>query len=167
METSIILTDTDIEKGEQLTLVSPKNPTPVERIFLSNIDQTLPFPVATVSFFETPPAKKTSTLDIAERVKKSVSEVLLIPYYFMAGRLNFDIKTTRLELVCNNAGVFFSPSIYTSFHPKAMASPIATSAATISASSADLALNFLMPAPITLPSESHAIVPAAASPEQA
>ncbi|KAK1292335.1 Rosmarinate synthase [Acorus calamus] len=45
--------------------------------------------------------------DIVETVKRSISEVLLIPYYFMAGRLNFNFQTRRLELVCNNAGVLF------------------------------------------------------------
>ncbi|PIA61524.1 hypothetical protein AQUCO_00300804v1 [Aquilegia coerulea] len=108
METKAILTEADIDKEEPVTLVSPKNPTPHETVFLSNIDQTLAFPVGTVFFFKVPHSMKfTSTLDIAERVKKSVSEVLLIPYYFMAGRLNFNCEASRLELVCNNAGVLF------------------------------------------------------------
>ncbi|KAF5177366.1 omega-hydroxypalmitate O-feruloyl transferase-like [Thalictrum thalictroides] len=108
METKVILTEADIDKEEPVTLVSPKNPTPLETVFLSNIDQTLAFPVSTVFFFKVPHFMKiTSTLDVAERVKKSVSEVLLIPYYFMAGRLNFNCEASRLELVCNNAGVLF------------------------------------------------------------
>ncbi|GFP83933.1 anthranilate n-benzoyltransferase protein 3 [Phtheirospermum japonicum] len=48
-----------------------------------------------------------STTVIAGRLKKAVEEVLLIPYYFLAGRLNFNDETKRLELVCNNAGALF------------------------------------------------------------
>lgn len=107
MEASITLTANDIEKEEPVTLVSPKNPTPTKTVYLSNIDQTVAFPVPTVFFFEVQPSMKTSTLDIAERVKKAISEVLLIPYYFIAGRLNFNHEANRLELVCNNAGVLF------------------------------------------------------------
>lgn len=91
-----------------MTLFSPNNPTPVETIFLSNIDQAVAFPVETVFFFEVPPNRSSSsTLGIAELVKKSLAEVLLVPYYFMAGRLNFNHETKRLELLCNNAGVLF------------------------------------------------------------
>ncbi|KAK6122615.1 hypothetical protein DH2020_043639 [Rehmannia glutinosa] len=81
---------------------------PIETIFLSNIDQAVTFPVETVFFYEVPPNRPyASTADIAGNVKKAVEEVLLIPYYFMAGRLNFNDETKRLELVCNNAGALF------------------------------------------------------------
>ncbi|KAF2289195.1 hypothetical protein GH714_029347 [Hevea brasiliensis] len=46
-------------------------------------------------------------MDISERVKRAVAEVLLVPYYFMAGRLNFNKDTKRMELLCNNAGALF------------------------------------------------------------
>lgn len=107
MEITISITNQDVVKEEPVTLVSPKNPTPLETVFLSNIDQAVCFPVETVFFFEVLPCKISSTLDISEKVKKSVSEVLLIPYYFMAGRLIFNLETNRLELVCNNAGALF------------------------------------------------------------
>ena len=103
----VTLTDHDIVKEEPVTLVSPKNPIPFETVFLSNIDQTVAFPVGTVFFFEVLPSMKNSSLNIAEKVKESVSDVLLVPYYFMAGRLNFNLETSRLELVCNNAGALF------------------------------------------------------------
>ncbi|XP_058082335.1 acyltransferase GLAUCE-like [Magnolia sinica] len=90
---------------ESVTLISPKNPIPIETVFLSNIDQTVAFPVETVFFFETLASVPKS--DIVERVKASVSVFLLVPYYFMAGRLNFNLESNRLELVCNNAGVPF------------------------------------------------------------
>ncbi|GFZ14003.1 hypothetical protein Acr_24g0001930 [Actinidia rufa] len=79
----------------------------METIFLSNIDQAVGFPVETVFFFQVPPTKASSTLNICEVVKRAVAEVLLVPYYFMAGRLNFNHGSNRLELVCNNAGVMF------------------------------------------------------------
>ena len=95
-------------KTEVSLFSSVKNSLPVETIFLSNIDQALVFPVETIFFFEVPSNVKnpSSTLNAAERVKEAV-QVLLGPYYFMAGRLNFNQETKRVELLCNNAGVLF------------------------------------------------------------
>ncbi|XP_057476859.1 acyltransferase GLAUCE-like [Actinidia eriantha] len=107
MEATISLTSQDVTKQDPTTLFSPKNPIPMETIFLSNIDQAVVFPVETVFFFQVPPTKASSTLNICEVVKRAVAEVLLVPYYFMAGRLNFNHGSSRLELVCNNAGVMF------------------------------------------------------------
>lgn len=105
------MNELDLVKEEPVILVSPKNPTPVQTIFLSNIDQAVTFPVETLFFFHSPPNKasssSSSTHDIAERVKKSVAEVLLVPCYFMAGRLHMNRETSRLEILCNNAGVLF------------------------------------------------------------
>ncbi|KAK9136939.1 hypothetical protein Sjap_007533 [Stephania japonica] len=112
-EVGAMLTVQDIEKEEPVTLKSPKNPTPTETVFLSNIDQTLAFPVGTVFFFDVIPSMKHSTVGIAERVKKAMSDVFLIPYYFMAGRLNYNAEDNRLELVCNNAGVSFVSAMST------------------------------------------------------
>lgn len=94
-------------KEEPVTLISPKNPMPEHTIFLSNIDQAVTFPVETVFFYDVPPENSHSTADISLRVKQAVAEVLLVPYYFMAGRLSFDHQTNRLQLLCNNAGVLF------------------------------------------------------------
>ena len=90
-----------------MKLVSPKNPIPFETVFLSNIDLAVTFPVETLFFFEVPPSKCSSTEDISERVKRAVAEVLLVLYYFLAGRLYFNHESKRLELLCNNAGVLF------------------------------------------------------------
>ncbi|KAL0393235.1 UNVERIFIED_CONTAM: 3'-N-debenzoyl-2'-deoxytaxol N-benzoyltransferase [Sesamum radiatum] len=100
------ITDQDLVKEEPILLMSPRNPVPTETIFLSNIDQAVTFPVETVFFYEAPP-NMASTVGIAGKVRKAVEEVLLVPYYFMAGRLNFSDETKRLELVCNNAGALF------------------------------------------------------------
>ncbi|CAL9166400.1 unnamed protein product [Musa hybrid cultivar] len=108
MQIATPLTDEDVEKGEASVLVSPRNPTPMKTIYLSDIDQTAAFPVETIFFYEMPPDDTAAvTSDVVERVKSSVSDVLLIPYYFMAGRLNFNLESKRLELLCNNAGALF------------------------------------------------------------
>ncbi|KAG2727140.1 hypothetical protein I3760_01G145600 [Carya illinoinensis] len=107
MDFTVSITNQDVEKEEPLKLVSPNNPDPPEIIFLSNIDLAVAFPVETVFFFEVTPDKSSSTLNISHRLEKAVAEVLLVPYYFMAGRLNFNHQTRRLELLCNNAGALF------------------------------------------------------------
>lgn len=104
---TVSITNQDVAKEEPLKLVSPNNPDPPETIFLSNIDLAVAFPVETVFFFEVPPDKSSSTLNISHRLEKAVAEVLLVPYYFMAGRLDFNHQTRRLELLCNNAGALF------------------------------------------------------------
>ncbi|RWW57893.1 hypothetical protein BHE74_00035278 [Ensete ventricosum] len=107
-EIAVPLTELDVERGETCTLLSPSNPMPMKTIHLSNIDQTAAFPVETVFFYGTTPDGAESTFDIIERVKRSVSEELMVPYYFMAGRVHFNVETKRLELVCNNAGALFA-----------------------------------------------------------
>ncbi|KAI8561620.1 hypothetical protein RHMOL_Rhmol04G0354700 [Rhododendron molle] len=108
MESTISLTNQEIVKEEPIKLFSPQNPTPEETIFLSNIDQAVIFPVETLFFFEVPPNKTpASTLPVFDLVRKAVAEVLLVPYYFMAGRLQFNQERNRLELLCNNGGVLF------------------------------------------------------------
>ncbi|GER37390.1 HXXXD-type acyl-transferase family protein, partial [Striga asiatica] len=108
VKTTISLTAQDIIKENPITLYSPQNPTPTQTIFLSNIDLAVTFPVETVFFYEAPPnGAHGSTADVARRLKRAVEEVLLVPYYFMAGRLSFNDESKRVELVCNNAGALF------------------------------------------------------------
>ncbi|KAI0507808.1 hypothetical protein KFK09_013936 [Dendrobium nobile] len=106
METAL-LSEENVRKEEPVTLVSPRNPTPTEILYLSNIDQTVAFNVETVFFYEVPEDAQADASSIIELVKEAVSDVLLIPYYFMAGRLRFNFDEGRLELVCNNKGVLF------------------------------------------------------------
>ncbi|XP_020584639.1 omega-hydroxypalmitate O-feruloyl transferase-like [Phalaenopsis equestris] len=110
METAL-LTEENVKKGEPVTLVSPANPTPTQTIYLSNIDQTVAFEVKTIFFYEVPEVAEATASCITELVKQAVSDVLLIPYYFMAGRLRFNFDEARLELVCNNKGVLFVGAI--------------------------------------------------------
>ncbi|XP_028552963.1 omega-hydroxypalmitate O-feruloyl transferase-like [Dendrobium catenatum] len=110
METAL-LSEENVRKEEPVTLVSPRNPTPTEILYLSNIDQTVAFNVETVFFYEVPEGAQADSSSIMELVKQAVSDVLLIPYYFMAGRLRFNFDEGRLELVCNNKGVLFVGAI--------------------------------------------------------
>lgn len=105
MEAAFQIGEQDIRKKEPIILTSPKNPTPIETVFLSNLDQTVAFPVETIYIYE--PTKVFKHEDIEETLRNSLSQVLLIPYYFMAGRMNFNLQTNRMELVCNNAGIYF------------------------------------------------------------
>ncbi|CAK9318532.1 unnamed protein product [Citrullus colocynthis] len=95
------ITDEELLKDEPLKLLSPTNPTPEETIFLSNIDLAVAFTVETVYFFEDGPAAEISNI-----VKRALA-ILLVPYYFLAGRLQKNRESGRLELACNNAGVLF------------------------------------------------------------
>ncbi|XP_072970769.1 acyltransferase GLAUCE-like [Typha angustifolia] len=106
MEISVPISDHDVKREEPVPLISSRNPTPAVTIYLSNIDQTVAFPVETIFFYKAPIVGE--IVDIVEIIKRSVSEVLLISYYFLAGRLNYNLHNKRLELVCNNAGVMFT-----------------------------------------------------------
>ncbi|CAA7399921.1 unnamed protein product [Spirodela intermedia] len=102
------VSDRDVERGEVELLVPHGGDLErTERVFLSNIDQTVAFPVETVFFFRASPG---DTLNVIDRVKRAVSVVVSGKYYFMAGRLALDSSSTRLELLCNNAGVPFAGS---------------------------------------------------------
>ncbi|KAL0548380.1 hypothetical protein IC582_012829 [Cucumis melo] len=95
------ISDEDILKDEPQKLLSPSNPTPEETIFLSNIDLAVAFTVETVYFFEDGSAAEMS------RIVKRALAILLVPYYFLAGRFQTNRESGRLELACNNAGVLF------------------------------------------------------------
>lgn len=100
------VSDRDVERGEvELLVPHGGNLERTERVFLSNIDQTVAFPVETVFFFRASPGE---TLDVVDRVRRAISLVVSGEYYFMAGRLALDASATRLELLCNNAGVPFA-----------------------------------------------------------
>lgn len=107
MDSYVLRVGLQVKKDAPVPLVSPQNPNPVETIYLSNIDQQLAFPVETLFFFKENKDANNKTLDIADTVKKAFSEKLLVPYYFLAGRINFNLLQQRLELVCNNAGILF------------------------------------------------------------
>ncbi|CAL1413246.1 unnamed protein product [Linum trigynum] len=98
------ITDQDISKQDPVVLFSPNHT--FETIFLSNIDQAVSFPVETLFFFRGG-GRNDDDDDIAATVRRAVEEDLLVPYYFMAGRLQFNEESSRLELVCNNAGAVF------------------------------------------------------------
>ncbi|XP_068658076.1 acyltransferase GLAUCE-like [Aristolochia californica] len=105
MEHTYLVSENDVVKEDPVILTSPKNPTPIRTVFLSNLDQTVAFPVETIYFYEALSNGRASGSDVVESLKNAVSRVLLIPYYFMAGRLRVSPETQTLELVCNNAGI--------------------------------------------------------------
>jgi omega-hydroxypalmitate O-feruloyl transferase len=107
MDSYDLKVDLPVRKDKPLTIFSPENPNPVETIYLSNIDQQLAFPVETLYFFKENKDVNNKTLDIADIVKKALTEKLLVQYYLLAGRINFNLLHQRLELVCNNAGILF------------------------------------------------------------
>ncbi|XP_041018660.1 omega-hydroxypalmitate O-feruloyl transferase [Juglans microcarpa x Juglans regia] len=86
------------------SLVFPSQESVRKSMFLSNIDQVLNFSVETVHFF---PSKKDFPPEVvAEKLKHTLAKAL-VPYDFLAGRLNRNPKTGRLEIDCNAAGVGF------------------------------------------------------------
>ncbi|KAH0471113.1 hypothetical protein IEQ34_000836 [Dendrobium chrysotoxum] len=72
-----------------------------------NRDHTVTFNVKTVYFNEVPEGAQADASSIIKLAKQAISNVLLIPYYFMAGRLGFNFDEERLELACQNKGVLF------------------------------------------------------------
>ncbi|CAA6663453.1 unnamed protein product [Spirodela intermedia] len=87
------VSDRDVERGE-VELLVPHG---------GDLERT----ERTVFFFRASPG---DTLNVIDRVKRAVSVVVSGKYYFMAGRLALDSSSTRLELLCNNAGVPFAGS---------------------------------------------------------
>ncbi|KAG8371816.1 hypothetical protein BUALT_Bualt12G0002500 [Buddleja alternifolia] len=91
---------------QESTLVFPSQQTPDQKksIFLSNIDQILNYNVPTVYFF---PANKDFPPEIVSKRLKMALEKVLVTYDFMAGRLQLNQESGRLEIDCNAAGTGF------------------------------------------------------------
>lgn len=85
--------------------VVPAQSTPSEALFLSNIDQTVAFPVETVHFYTPKPCMDPKNL--VEKIRVALSE-LLVSYYPLAGRMRFNPEKGRLEIDCNAAGVLLA-----------------------------------------------------------
>eukprot|EP01018_Ginkgo_biloba_P018311 Gb_35737 [translate_table: standard] len=99
----ILTCETDIKVEKPIIKLLPSKPTPAGTLFLSNIDLTVLFPVETIYFFQ----PTTNTDDVVDRLRDSLSDVL-VPYHFMAGRLQFNAQDGRLELNCNRMGGLFA-----------------------------------------------------------
>lgn len=89
-------------KIHESSLVSPSQKTPRKSIYLSNIDQILNYNIPTAHFFKKNP--DFSHENVAKKLKIALQKVL-VPYAFMAGRLELNLETGRLEVDCNGAGV--------------------------------------------------------------
>ncbi|KAI4356380.1 hypothetical protein L6164_000407 [Bauhinia variegata] len=85
-------------------VITPENPTPKRRMFLSNIDLSLVVYLDTASFFD-PPSTAMSFSEICEKFYSALSK-LFVHYDFMAGRLAPSLQENdRFEIDCNGAGV--------------------------------------------------------------
>ncbi|KAH9619948.1 hypothetical protein KSS87_002152 [Heliosperma pusillum] len=73
-------------------------------MFLSNIDQVLNFDVQTIHFFTENPDFPPK---VAFKTIKNALEKILVPYYFLSGRIKLNHETGRLEIDCKNAGIGF------------------------------------------------------------
>ncbi|KAJ7568502.1 hypothetical protein O6H91_01G035000 [Diphasiastrum complanatum] len=90
---------------DQPEIVTPAEPRANSTLFLCNIDQVSAFQVETIFFFSRHSEKEAENVDVI--LKEALSKVL-VPYYFMAGRLKLNEDEKRLEVVCNGAGVLFT-----------------------------------------------------------
>jgi hypothetical protein len=88
---------------DEVVTVVPSAPTPHDPLFLSNIDQTVAFPVETVFFYEAKPGLDPRCL--VGRIRDALGD-LLVPYYPLAGRVRFNADEGRLEIDCNAKGAF-------------------------------------------------------------
>ncbi|XP_073145818.1 acyltransferase GLAUCE-like [Henckelia pumila] len=88
------------------TLISPAINTQdyPKSIFLSNIDKVLNFNVQTVHFF--PPNPEFPVEAVAARLKRAIEKVM-VPYYFLAGKLVLNHRSERPEIECDGPGVGF------------------------------------------------------------
>ncbi|XP_020225033.2 shikimate O-hydroxycinnamoyltransferase [Cajanus cajan] len=85
-------------------VVSPEQPTPRKRMFLSNIDLSLVVYQDSASFFD-PPNTQMSFDEICGKLYSALSK-MLVQYDFMAGRLVPCLEDAhRFEIDCNGAGV--------------------------------------------------------------
>lgn len=102
----VLICRSNIKVGEIVKLV-PSKPTPTGILYLSNIDLAVVFPVETIYFFAPPTSDKPSTEDIVDKMKDWLSR-LLVPYHFLAGRLQLNPGDGRLELNYNRSGILFA-----------------------------------------------------------
>jgi omega-hydroxypalmitate O-feruloyl transferase len=102
----VLICGSDIKVGEVVKLV-PSKPTPTGTLYLSNLDIAMVFPMELICFFPPPTSDKPSTKDVVDKMKERVSR-FLVPYHFLAGRLQLNPGDGRLELNYNRAGVLFA-----------------------------------------------------------
>ncbi|CAJ1793450.1 unnamed protein product [Sphenostylis stenocarpa] len=102
-ESPSLLQDLKVTIDETSTIF-PSTETEKKSLFLSNIDKVVNFDVDTVHFFaankDFPPQK------VAQKLKKALEDALVF-YDFLAGRLNLNPETERLEIDCSAKGAVF------------------------------------------------------------
>lgn len=85
-------------------LVQPADATKEETMYLTNIDLTL---VETVECFYVFLNNKDRSSENVFSVLEDALARLLVPYHFMAGRLEVNLEEERLQVKCNRAGAGF------------------------------------------------------------
>lgn len=98
-----LVQDLKVTIQDSCLIFSPQE-SEVKSMFLSNIDQTLNFDVQTIHFFTLNPEFPSK---IAFDRLKNTLQKLLVPYYFLSGRIKLNPKNGRLEIDCKNAGIGF------------------------------------------------------------
>lgn len=85
-------------------VISPEQPTPSKRMFLSNIDLSLVVYQDSASFFD-PPSTQMCFSEICSKLYTSLRK-MLVHYGFVAGRLVPSLEENhRFEIDCNGAGI--------------------------------------------------------------
>ncbi|XP_073315975.1 acyltransferase GLAUCE-like [Primulina huaijiensis] len=97
--------DLNVKIHHSTLLLPPIQESEHESIFLSNIDKVLNFTVQTVHFFPANPDFPPKV--VAARLKNAIQKLMQDPYDFLAGKLNLNRETGRLEIECNGCGVGF------------------------------------------------------------
>lgn len=85
--------------------VLPCAPTESSSLYLSCIDQCVAYVVDTVYFYPACPDRATAD-DVVDKLRDALGKIL-VPYHFMAGRLQVSAEGT-LEISCNRAGALFA-----------------------------------------------------------
>ncbi|KAK9735840.1 hypothetical protein RND81_04G232000 [Saponaria officinalis] len=96
-----LLQDLKVTKNDSTLIFSPKE-SDKKSMFLSNIDQVLNFEVQTLHFFTKNP--NFPTKKVFEMIKNAL-EKILVPYYFLGGRIRVNNETGRIEIDCKNGGI--------------------------------------------------------------
>ncbi|EFJ10268.1 BAHD family acyltransferase, clade V [Selaginella moellendorffii] len=90
---------------EEVSVLKPPISTPCTTLFLHNLEQQLFFPVEMLFSYKVD--SPGSTRNVAHVVRDALQQVL-VPYYFVAGRIRVNEEQGRVELDCNGAGVLFA-----------------------------------------------------------
>ncbi|KAL2635430.1 hypothetical protein R1flu_006909 [Riccia fluitans] len=99
------VTDLKLEMIGKPEMVVPAGETPSGPLFLSNIDQVVVIPVESIYFY--PPNPDKGIDNLVDTLRDALAKVL-VPFHFMAGRLQMADYEPRLQIDLNRAGAQFA-----------------------------------------------------------